>query len=188
MARRRERKWVHGSSTPTYFSWRSMRYRCRSPKSHGYPHYGGRGITYCARWESFDNFYDDMGERPPGRSLDRIDVNGHYSPENCKWSTLREQLNNQRRSRHISHAGETKTIGMWAEGLGLQFGTLWRRLQRMPPERALRTGSIMPKWQHGTRHGYTVGCRCDSCKGSHNTRMREARARRKAKATSLAVA
>lgn len=69
------------------------------PKSLHFKHYGGRGITVCARWDSFENFYADMGPRPAGLTLDRIDVDGNYEPANCKWSTTLEQRRNQRRSR-----------------------------------------------------------------------------------------
>lgn len=88
----------HGlTRTRTYNSWQSMKYRCLNPNSRGYEHYGGRGITICDRWlNSFQNFLEDMGERPLGTSIDRIDVNGNYEPSNCKWSTHKQQNNNRR--------------------------------------------------------------------------------------------
>lgn len=89
---------THGmSDTATYRSWGSMIQRCCNPNNPRYPEWGGRGIKVCERWLSFENFLADMGERPEGLTLDRIDNEGHYEPGNCRWSTHREQRMNQRR-------------------------------------------------------------------------------------------
>lgn len=80
-----------------YASWAGMKYRCASAKCKCYKNYGGRGIRVCDRWDVFENFLEDMGERPDGTSIDRIDNDGNYEPGNCKWSTPLEQASNTRR-------------------------------------------------------------------------------------------
>lgn len=90
----------HGGAktSPTYNSWLAMKKRCLNPNQKGYNHYGGRGITIHTEWiTSFAQFLADMGDRPAGMTLDRIDCNGNYEPANCKWSTISEQNANQRR-------------------------------------------------------------------------------------------
>lgn len=81
--------------TRTYNIWSRMKYRCNNPKDSRYEYYGGRGIGYDKRWEKFEAFFADMGEAPEGHSLDRLDNDGNYTKENCKWSTPKEQANNR---------------------------------------------------------------------------------------------
>lgn len=103
----------HGSGAQK--SWMSMRQRCLNPNTPAYSSYGGRGITICQRWDSFKNFLADMGPRPDGLELDRIDVNGNYEPANCRWATPLQQGRNQRKTRFAAINGITKPLTEWAE-------------------------------------------------------------------------
>lgn len=91
-----------GASSREYNSWASMKARCENPTNHKYRIYGARGISICDRWkESFVAFLEDMGQRPPGTSLDRIDVDGNYEPGNCRWADPKTQTSNRRAPRHV---------------------------------------------------------------------------------------
>lgn len=89
---------THGKSeSPIYGLWRTMIDRCENKKSKTYPRYGALGVSVCDRWQTFENFYADMGDRPDGRSLDRINPYGNYEPGNCRWATAIEQRHNRRK-------------------------------------------------------------------------------------------
>lgn len=113
-----------------YCIWCSMKERCASPNNHAYARYGGRGIKVCERWRnSFAAFRDDMGPRPDRHSIDRIDNDGDYCPENCIWADYKTQGRNKRSNRSITHNGETKLLVEWAEESGVGIKALWRRLE-----------------------------------------------------------
>lgn len=126
-----------------YNRWRNMRRRVSSPSDVSWIRYGGRGITVCQRWELFENFAADMGPTfHPDLTLERIDNDGSYSPENCRWATRQEQAWNTRKSKHLSFLGHEKTLAEWAELLGIHRTTLRTRLRRgWPVDRALTTGA-----------------------------------------------
>ena len=118
------------SYAPVWHSWTAMRQRCHYPNDINYKNYGARGIHVCERWmNSFENFYSDMGDRPQGMSLDRIDNDGDYCAENCKWSTKPEQGINQRTNRLIEYDGERLTLMQWSRRTGLSKHTISRRLK-----------------------------------------------------------
>jgi len=120
----------HGlCKTPEYKTWGGMFTRCTNKKADSYPAYGGRGISVCERWKSFDLFLEDMGKRPSHKhSIDRIDPNGNYEPENCRWATLRDQNYNKRNTIFVTHDGESKNIDQWAEIYGIPYKVILRRL------------------------------------------------------------
>lgn len=115
-------------NTSTYGIWRGMKQRCLNKLAGEYPNYGGRGIKVCDRWLKFDNFLADMGVRPAGHHLDRLDNNGHYEPNNCAWVTPKQNQRHTRKSRMITAFGETKCLSAWAESKGIKPLTLHKRL------------------------------------------------------------
>jgi hypothetical protein len=125
--------------TPTYRIWRSMINRCTYEGEDSYKYYGGRGIAVCDRWlHSYDNFLADMGERPKGKTLDRIDNDLGYGPLNCRWATPTEQGRNTSTNRLITWDGKTLCLSEWAELTGFRSGTIANRLNLgWPVERAL---------------------------------------------------
>lgn len=113
-----------------YRSWGSMRDRCNNPKNDRYKDYGGRGIKVCTRWNSFANFLADMGKRPFGYSLDRINNDGNYEPCNCRWATPTQQQRNGRRVKIVSRNGIRGSFRDVCDALGVSAGLVSTRLRR----------------------------------------------------------
>lgn len=112
-----------------YQSFSSMRERCLNPNKEGYAAYGGRGITVCERWASFENFFADMGPKPtPRHTIERVDNNGNYTPENCKWATPEEQRRNMRTSVYVNYEGKQILLLDLVQKLGLNRNQVYQRL------------------------------------------------------------
>jgi hypothetical protein len=149
----------HGmSGTPTYSSWASMKSRCLLESDQAFARYGGAGITVCDRWlgkSGFENFLRDMGERPDGKSIDRVDTRGGYSPENCRWATPREQCQNRTHNNTITAFGETLCVAEWARRSNIPEDTLRVRLFRLgwTPELAISksVSKRAPRHKSGNR-------------------------------------
>jgi hypothetical protein len=132
---------THGmSKTRTFAIWRGMIHRCGNKNATEYMRYGGRGITVCKQWLEFSSFLVDMGEAPAGLTIDRIDNDDGYRPENCRWATRREKQNNLSSNRRITFNGLTLTVTQWADKVGMSRSFLWQRLFRdeWPIKRALQ--------------------------------------------------
>ncbi len=128
---------THGlSRTTIYRKWFHMLQRCNEPTSVHYHYYGARGIKVCERWHKFENFFSDMGFPPEGMSLDRINNDGDYCAENCRWATRQQQAVNRRRAVKLTHNGMTLTISEWARALDLSVSALRDRIsQKFPAEK-----------------------------------------------------
>lgn len=159
----KERNTTHGHSvggkrSPEHSAWHSMLQRCNNPKSKRYAEWGGRGITVCERWRTFDNFLADMGTRPSLKhSLDRFpDTNGDYKPGNCRWATNSEQCNNKRNNRLLTHNGRTQTITEWGRESVVPLSAFRYRIESgWPIEEALTLLSdIHRKFKASQRHTY----------------------------------
>lgn len=114
--------------TRAYSVWSGMIQRCTNPNDKYFFNYGGRGINVCEQWKDFNNFLSDMGEPPEGKTLDRIDNNIGYSPENCRWADRFVQMRNCRRNVVIEFEGKKQTLIEWAEETGIKFNTLQSRI------------------------------------------------------------
>lgn len=139
--------------TSEYRSWLNMKKRCLNESCNNYANYGGRGITVCTQWvDSFKTFLADMGMKPsPAHSIDRIDVNLGYGPDNCRWSTTKEQSRNTRASRILEFNGHRMTVAEWGEVTGISASLIGARINRLgwTTERALtqmaKSGPWMPR-------------------------------------------
>lgn len=123
----------HGYKHRTEYNiWCGIKLRTLNPNNPAYKDYGGRGIKVCDRWkDSFENFLADMGERPTKEhSIDRIDNNGDYTPENCRWATRKEQGCNKRTNVLLAYNGEVHPISEWARLLGVTYATIYKRYWR----------------------------------------------------------
>jgi hypothetical protein len=140
----RERLTTHGKiGTRAYNSYCKAKRRCTSPSDPAFPNYGGRGIRFL--FTSFQQFFAELGECPPGMTLGRIDNDGHYEPGNVRWEKWLPQQNNRRNNHPVTAFGVTHNLTTWARMFGINSGTLWKRLKRgVPPEQALATIKLKP--------------------------------------------
>ena len=127
-----------GPNSPTYGSWYRMIRRCTDEKYERFQKYGAKGVKVCDRWLEFANFLEDMGERPDGHTLDRIDAKKGYSPDNCRWATPLEQALNRSSTVMVTYAGEELCLKHAAEAAGVPYSTVQNRMYRgWPQERWL---------------------------------------------------
>jgi len=120
---------THGmTKTRTYKSWRSMKMRCTLPSMPSYKNYAGKGIGFDESWNDFNKFYEDMGERPEGMTLDRIDSSKGYSKDNCRWATPAQQQANRKNCMHLTYNGVTQTAAEWSRSIGLTKAAVWQRI------------------------------------------------------------
>lgn len=115
---------------PEYKVWSSMIQRCTNPNATGYQWYGARGVKVCERWRVFANFYKDMGERPKGMTVDRIDSGKGYEPSNCRWATQKQQQNNKTINLLFTAFGKTQTLAQWADEIKVPYPTLYNRMKK----------------------------------------------------------
>ena len=113
-----------------YQTWNWMIQRCHNKNTAGFKRYGARGITVCKKWRKFQGFFEDMGDRPKGKTLERIDNDKGYFKENCRWATPKEQARNRRTSRLIDHNGQRKTLAEWCEIYKTDGRLIHARLKR----------------------------------------------------------
>jgi len=135
-----EKNTTHGLSyTGAYKTWISMIYRCTNPKHKFYKHYGDRGIKICEEWFVFEKFYEDMGDRPKGLTIDRINNNKGYSKKNCRWISQSKQCSNKRNNVFLTIKGKKMTITEASRVFKVNYSTLWYRVfdQNLDHEKAV---------------------------------------------------
>jgi len=147
--RRKEASVTHGCSNhPLYGTWGHMMHRCYNPANDRWSSYGGRGITVCLRWHDVRNFIEDnMNKKKPGLTLDRVDNNGPYSPENCTWSTAKQQSCNKRSNHYLTFKEQTLRVHQWSQLLNIQQNTILTRLSRGWSIEKTLTTPVNPNYQ-----------------------------------------
>ncbi len=140
-----------GIQSRTYRTWGRMLDRCENPHNEHYADYGGRGISVCANWHDFANFLQDMGVRPEGRTLDRIDNLRGYEPENCLWATQSEQLRNTRRARLIVAFGKVQNLKDWSIEVNIPAQTILGRIAHGWPMELAVSSRPTKRRQHRDR-------------------------------------
>lgn len=157
---RSERSTRHGmSATLLYKVWNSMLQRCHNPKNFASKDYGGRGITVCAAWHDFAAFYADVGDRPKGRTLERIDNDKGYEPGNVRWATMAEQHENTRSVNIYEHQGERMTLSAWGRHLGVSRELIRGRMRRGTPFGEVVSAILEESACHTTERQHTQGNR-----------------------------
>lgn len=163
-------KWRNNSqeTKATYGTWTNMRRRCLNPAHPHWMLYGGRGIKICDRWvDDYDAFFDDMGLRPAGYTIERRDNDEGYNPGNCYWASRKEQAQNRHTARMVTIEGRTQSITSWLKEIGASETTFYKKLKAgVPLEKALHKKQKRNRTpQHGTNSMYSFyGCRCTLCK------------------------
>ena len=164
---------------PLYNIWRGMFNRCNNSASKAWPDYGGRGISVCQRWQTFNCFIEDMGERPPKHSIERIDNNGNYEPNNCKWATKREQQRNQRVTRLVVIDGVTFKAVELSDLCGLKTDSIIERAEKGltlsevldPRKRIFTAGLALGGMASGAKKKMKTHCAKGHEFTEHNTRI-----------------
>jgi hypothetical protein len=151
----RQRFTTHGATlfgvkSPTWIAWCNMRHRCRDKNRPDFHRYGGRGIRVCKRWESFSLFLSDMGEKPDGLTLERIDNDRGYSPSNCTWATRKQQrLNQGTRTHLVAFNGKAMSLKDWSRSVGLSYSCIFGRFKNgWSTRRMLTTPAVIGRNQY----------------------------------------